>query len=206
MATNLMQLRRLVRSRLGVPLDDDFFSDSTLDDHINLALQTLDAEAHWPWTDVGEIVTLTPDRYDIAPPSDWRATRTIVYQQNELQLVAPADLMRYFDTSADIPQLWCPLSGAIAVRPKPNGTVKVSHYYYRQAMWLAQDTDTPDLPGEYLGAVVAKAAELLSTRESAGSDATRHGAEYTAWVNRMKRDMRRSTAGTHVRVRPGSWV
>lgn len=206
MATNLMQMRRLVRSRLGVPLDDDFMLDNILNDHINLALQTLDAEAHWPWTDATQAVTLTNAVPDIPPPTDWRATRAIFYEDREMELVSPGDLLRMFDVSQDIPTIWCPMSNVIAVRPKPNQPVTVTHYYYRQQVWLVDDADAPTLPGEYTGAVVAKAAELLSARESSGGDASRHGAEYTSWVNRMRRDLRRSTSSTRVRVRPGSWV
>ena len=205
-APNLMQLRRLVRSRMGVPLDDDFMSDSVLDDHINLACQSLDAEAHWPWTDMAEAVTLTSTSPDIVPAMDWRATRSITYQKRELALVAPADLLRVFAWTSDVPTMWSPVNDLIAVRPKPNHAVEVIHHYYRQCMWMVEDGDTPMFPHEYTGAIVAKAAELLSARESSGGDAARHGTEYTGWVTRMRRDMRRSTGPVTVRVRPGGWV
>ena len=191
---------------MGVPLDDDFMPDNVLDDHINLACQTLDAEAHWPWTDIGEIVTVTAAQPYIVPTADWRATRAVFYRDNELTLVAPADLLRLYEESADVPWMWCPMGDTIAIRPRPNSSVEVIHYYDRQCEWLADDTDEPTIPGEYTGAIVAKAAELLSARESSGGDSARHGDEYTGWVTRMRRDMRRSTAGVHVRVRPGGWI
>jgi hypothetical protein len=204
--TTLMQLRRLVRSRMGVPVGDDFMTDAVLDDHINLALQTIDAEAHWPWTEVGEVVTLTNAAPDIVPTADWRVTRAVFYGEQELGLVAPGDLLRMFDFSADRPVAWCPIGDVLSVRPKPNGSIDVTHYYFRQSAWLADDVDVPRLPNEYTGAVVAKAAELLATRESSGGDTARHGTEYKSWIERMRKDMRRSTTGTHVRVRPGGWV
>jgi hypothetical protein len=43
MAT-LMELRRLTRSRLGIPVSDDFITDAVLDDHINLAVQAIEGE------------------------------------------------------------------------------------------------------------------------------------------------------------------
>ena len=206
MTTNLMQLRRLVRARVGVPLTDDFLPDHVLDDHINLACQTLDAEAHWPWTEAGDVVTLTPDAPDITPAMDWRATRAVVWQEKDLTLVAPADLLRIYAWTADSPAVWAPVGDVIAVRPKVNAPINVTHLYYRQCMWMYGDADVPMIPGEYTGAIVAKAAELLATRESSGGDVTRHGAEYDKWVARMRRDMRRSTSGVHVRVRPGGWI
>ena len=206
MTTNLMQLRRLVRARIGVPLTDDFLPDHVLDDHINLACQTLDAEARWPWAEMAETATLTSTSPDITPTDDWRATRAVLYQERELKLVAPADILRMSDLSSDLPAVWCPLNDVIAVRPKTASSVDVIHYFYRQCMWMADDADAPMIPGEYTGAIVAKAAELLATRESSGGDVTRHAAEYAGWVARMRRDTRRSTTGITVRVRPGSWL
>jgi hypothetical protein len=191
---------------MGVPMSDDFMPDSVIDDHINLALQAIDAEQHWPWSDVGQAVTLTSDAPDIIPTADWRATRSVHFGEYELNLVAPADLLRAFDFTADVPLFWCPMNDVIAVRPKVNNPTEVTHYFYRQGAWLANDADAPTIPAQYTGAIVAKASELLSMRESAGGDVTRHGAEFTAWISRMKRDMRRSTPGTRVRVRPGSWI
>jgi hypothetical protein len=204
--SNLMQLRRLVRSRMGVPMSDDFMPDSVLDDHINLALQTIDAEAHWPWAEVGEVVTLTPGDPDITPTTNWRATRAVFAGEVELGLAAPADVLRMFDRSADTPSVWCPMNDVVAIRPKPNSTIEVTHYFYAQCAWLADDGDQPSLPSQYMGAVIAKAAELLATRESSGGDVSRHSGEYEKWIARMRKDMRRSTGGIHVRVRPGSWI
>jgi hypothetical protein len=206
MQTNLMQLRRLVRARVGVPISDDFLPDHVLDDHINLACQTIDAEARWPWNEVGEIVTLTPTAPDIVPTADWRATRAILYKEHELNLVAPSDMLKMLEWGAATPDTWCPLGEVITVRPKPSSPIEVNHYYYRQCVWLADDGDVPSIPGDYTGAIVAKAAELLATRESSGGDVERHGAEYTKWMARMRRDARRSTSGVHVRVRPGGWI
>src|SRR5690242_7563474 len=95
MSTNLMQLRRLVRARMGIPLDDDFMPDNVLDDHINLALQTIDSEAHWPWADAATDETVTPDAPDVVLAKDWRASRTLFWNETELGLVAPGDLLRF---------------------------------------------------------------------------------------------------------------
>lgn len=206
MATNLMQLRRLVRSRLGIPLDDDFMPDNVLDDHLNLALQTLDAESRWPWAETATSETLTPAAPDIVLAPDWRATRGVWFRERELGLVAPGDLLAYDGLTSNVPSVWCPLGAVVAVRSLPNSSIVVKHLWYRQTAWLVRDADVPTVPGEYTGAIVAKAAELLAQRESSGSDAQRHAGEYNEWVNRMRKDMRRSTAGVHVRVRPGSWV
>lgn len=206
MTATLMQMRRLVRSRLGIPIDDSFMADRVLDDHINVAVQTIEAEARWPWSDAADLVTINTANPDIIPPADWRATRTVMCGQQELQLVSPVDLLSWLGDVSDLPKVWAPIAGVISVRPTPNADIELVHYYYRQSVWLRDDEDVPTIPEQYSGAIVAKAAELLATRESSGGDVTRHGAEYVAWIARMRRDVRTSTGPTHTRVRPGGWI
>jgi hypothetical protein len=206
MASTLMQLRRLVRSRLGIPITDDFMTDRVLDDAINLAVQTIDAEQRWPWNELGEIVTINTTTPDIPLPDGWRATRAVFFDEHELIYVAPADLMSWLDAASDIPQVWSPMATAIAVRPTPTVDTRLRHLYAAQSTWLREDDDVPLIPEQYGGAIVAKAAELLSARESSGADAARHGAEYTQWVARMRRGTRTSTGPTRTRVRPGGWI
>lgn len=206
MAATLMQLRRLVRSRLGIPIDDAFMADRVLDDHINLAVQTIEAEARWPWTDAADLVTLNAEHPDIELSTDWRATRNVMFAGQELALVAPADVFTWFTDVAEIPKVWCPMGDVVVVRPTPSSDTQVLHYWYRQSVWLRDDEDTPMIPEQYGGAIVAKAAQLLAARESSGADTTRHGEEYSSWISRMRRDVRRSTGPTRTRVRPGGWV
>jgi hypothetical protein len=206
MAATLMQFRRLVRSRLGIPITDDFMPDRVLDDHINLAVQTLSSEARWPWDDAVETVTINTTTPDIPTPVHWRATRAVLHGESELQLLSPIDILQWLDTTGGIPQVWCPIGDAITVRPTPGNDVALVHYYYTQSPWLRDDEDTPTVPEQYGGAIVAKAAELLAARESDGGGATRNGAEYTQWVARMRRETRRSTTPTRTRVRPGGWI
>src|SRR3982750_1593238 len=205
MAATLMQLRRLVRSRLGIPMSDDFMTDSVLDDAINLAMQTIDAENRWPWSEAAQIATISVDNPDIVPPDNWRTTRAVFYGESELAYISPLDMMTWLDdeASSDVPKVWSPLAGVIAVRPTPGAASDLRHYFYVQTPWLRDDDDVPLIPAQYAGAIVAKAAELLATRESSGGDAARHGVEFTAWLTRMRQDVRNVTGPTRTRVRPG---
>lgn len=203
---NLMTLRRLTRSRLGIPVADDFFTDPVIDDHINLAVQLIDAEYRWPWSEVVDQVTVDETSPDIPTPAGYRATRAVFDAQNELHAVSPADLLTWINTTSDIPQVYCPLGDAVTVRPIVNGTLTLTHYWSRQPVWLANDDDTPAIPDQFTGAIVAKAASLLASREGTAADVTRHDAEYNTWLGRMRRDVRRTTGPTRIRVRPGSWI
>lgn len=203
--SNLMTLRRLVRSRIGVPIGDDFMRDDVIDDHINLAIQAVEGEYHWPWSDVMERVTVTADNAAFPFPANYRATRSIFDDSRELTPVPPGDLLAYAGASG-MPGVWCPMDDVIAVAPAPGGDYTLSHYWYRSPAWLSDDPDRCAIPDQFTGAVIAKAAELLSSREGASADAARHNSEFTSWITRMRRDVRRSTTPTRVRVRPGGWI
>jgi hypothetical protein len=206
MPTTLMQLRRLVRSRLGIPISDDFMQDPVVDDHINLAVETIEAEYRWPWSEVVEQVTVTVAAPDVVLAADWRATRALFDAEHELSFVAPGDLLSWFDDTGTPPKVWCPIDDVLVVRPRVQGDTVLTHYWYRQPAWLRGDNDVPAIPDQFAGAIVAKAAELLSTRESDKASSTSHGAEYQQWLGRMRRDVRRSTGPTRPRVRPGGWI
>jgi hypothetical protein len=202
----LMHLRRLVRSRLGVPISDDFMPDHVIDDHVNLAIQAVESEARWPWQDMVETVTVTTAAPDIPLDPAWRATRAVFCGESELQLIAPGDLISWNETHGDVPRTYCPIGEVVAIRPLVNASTELVHYWYTQPLWLRDDEAVSNIPDQYAGAIVAKASELLATRESSGADTTRHGAEYKDMVGKMRRDMRRSTGPVRVRVRPGGWV
>jgi hypothetical protein len=205
---NLMTLRRLVRGRIGVPIQDDFFTDPVIDDHINLAIQAIESEYHWPWADGLDAVTLSAGSPGLPYPSDYRATRTIMDGPIELTAVAPGDLMTFlgFTNTSATPAVYCPMDDVIMIAPVPASDRSLTHYWYRQPAWLVDDIDRCLIPDRFTGAIVAKASSLLSSREGANADATRHGQEFTEWIARMRRDVRQTTSPMRVRVRPGGWL
>lgn len=209
--TQLLHLRRLVRSRLGVPPTDQMFTDDQLDDHINLAVETVEAEQRWPWQERVDTVTLTSDDPNIALPANWRATRGLYRAEDaiELSLASPSDILSWAVTSTAIgglPQVWSPIGDRIVVRPQPVDPIDLTHHYYIQSVWLRADQDQPTIPNQFVGSIIAKAAELLATREDDRAAAAGHNLEYNDWIDRMRRDVRRSTGPVTPRVRAGSWL
>jgi hypothetical protein len=198
-------LRRLVRSRLGVPVADDFFGDPILDDSINLAIQVVEGEYHWPWSDALDQVAVAAGSLSFPAPTAYRATRAVFDGTTELYMVAPGDLLSYVGSTGD-PRVWCPMGDVVTIGPAPSDDRVLLHYWYRQPSWLADDNDQPAIPDQFIGSVVAKAAELLSSREGSTADAARHNNEFNTWIARMRRDVKRGTPPTRVRVRPGGWI
>lgn len=203
---NLMQLRRRTRSRLGVPVADQFFTDDVLDDHINLAADVLDSEQWWPWREAVVTQVILAGGSGFTPPEDWRATRSLFVGSDEIINIAPSDLMLRPVAWQGRPEVWSIMGNDIEIRPYPDADYTLTHVYYRLRTELIEDDDVLDMPAQYAGAVVAKAAELLSVREDNRPGAAAHLAEYMTWVNRMRRDVRRSTGPIRIRVREGSWI
>jgi hypothetical protein len=190
---------------MGVPASDDFFTDTVLNDTINLALEQVDAEQRWPWDEVVDQFPLAVGADTIVLP-DRRATRSVLYKDTELGMVAPGDLYRVPTTTAGTPEIFAEVEGAITVRPVPTVAVTLTHVGYYQAIALVVDADTSPLPQPYRGAVVSAAAAMLSAREDDQTARAAHLADYQGWIQRMRREVRGTVKPTTPRIRPGSWV
>lgn len=206
----LMQLRRRVRARIGVPLSDQFQSDDVIDDHVNLAMETIASEHYWPWDEQLGTATVDVTTGELVMPSaiseTARAVRSVFVDGMEVRSVASSDLLRYDTASAGPPQMWAEIGDKLYVRPVPDSPMDVTVVWYMTSAPLAEDADRARIPGQYEGAIIAKTAELLSLREDLQSAADRHGTDYAQWVTRMRRNMRRSTKPAVPRVREGSWI
>ena len=204
--TRLAQLRRTVRSRLGIPVVDQFQTDDVIDEHINLAIQTIEQEYRWPWQEAVQTVN-TPDDTGVFPvPTNWRATRALVHGRRQVQVVSPIDVAMFPTTGAGDPQIASVVDRTVTLRPAPPEATVLSHIYYRSPVLLVDDDDEPQMPDEYSPAIVAKAAELLALREDDRAAAAAHTAEYQQWLGRMRKDTRRVTGPVTPRIRPGGWT
>jgi hypothetical protein len=206
---NLLSLRRAVRTRLGVPVTDDFFADDVLTDTINLAVNQIEEQQMWPWTEALDNPTLPAGTTIVQLPADWRASRSLAVGNPwnyEIPVVAPGDLSRWPYNYMGPPSVWAEIGGGVQVRPLSDGVYPLIHHYYRQTPQLVLDTDMPLMPDRFSGAVVATAALLLAERENNRQKAQLYQADVTNWVNLMRRSVRRFTGPVTPRVRPGSWL
>jgi hypothetical protein len=206
--TALVDIRTSLRNRMGVPTSDDFFTNAVLTDAINLALATVEEEHLWPWAErVDPAAVVTAGTGVVAKPVNWRATRAMFTTLgDELDLVSVTDLLAYGSTPSGTPEVWADVGSGIQVAPVPGTALNLVHVYYVSPALLVNDIDTPDLPSSFTGAVLAKAAELLSAREDDSGARAAHQDDYQKWVARMQRSQRRSTGPLRVRVRPGGWI
>jgi hypothetical protein len=201
---NLMQLRQSVRARLGVGVNDNFVTDELIDSHINIAVQTIEAEGLWPWQERRVTLTTTANVEELALPTDWSRNRALKHQLNEIHHVVPYDLDRY--RGSGVPSHYSIIGNKMLLGPTPSSAMEVTLYYYKTPAYLAEDRSTPELPARYYPAVIAKAAELMSIREDDRASAGSHLAEYLQWTNRMRRENRTTSRPAGRRIRPGGWV
>jgi hypothetical protein len=193
------------------------FPDDVLDDHINLANDLIASEHNWPWD--GQVAATIPivDGALVWPDglSRFRTIRSMYYNDIEIHEISPSDLMsQYALAPIGSPSTWADVGyndsaagRSILVRPKPAiepATVLV--VFYAETIPLVDDDDRPLMPRQFSGSIIAKAAELLSYREDNRAAAEAHAREYSMWLGRMRKSLRRSTGPTTPRVREGSWI
>jgi len=193
----------MVRNRIGTPTYDSFINTEVIDESINLTLQSIDAEHSWPWTERRDEVTTTAST--LTAPSDWRATRSILCGLRELTFVTPYDLDR-MGGGTGTPSCFALVNRTIRFDPEPTVGTELIHYYFVRTPLLANDDDVPEIPEQYTGAVVAKAAQLIANREDDRAAAESHMLEYMEQIRLMKRDVRQSTRPVGRRIRPGAWT
>jgi hypothetical protein len=206
---SLVYLRRAVRIRLGSPVTDDFFTDDVLTDTINLAINQIEEQQMWPWTEGLDYPVLTASNGTVTLPADWRATRNLAIGSPwnyELEARAPGDILRWPSNYAGIPRVYAEIGAGLQIRPLPDSAYTLNHHYYRQTPLLVNDTDSPLMPDRFSGAIVANTALLLAEREGNRQLAQLYQADVTNWMTLMRRATRRFTAPTVPRVRPGSWI
>ena len=207
MGVSLMQLRGRVRSQLGIPQSDQFFRDEVLDDYINLAQDIVGSEHNGPWDQVtAEVVA---EDGVIFLPANWRTTRALWFNNEQIINIAPSDPRMRFDTGGAgvAPMYWAEFGSQLRVTPASageSGPIRLD--YYSKVTPLTRDEDGLRMPEQFAGSVISKACELLSLREDNAGAVERHAASYAQWLARMRRSLRRSTGPIVPRVREGSWI
>ena len=203
---NLLQLRSQVRSRLGVAATDNFVTDDIIDDHVNIAVQTIEAVAAngWPWQEVRG-TAICDAAGEITLPANWSKTRGVVVFNQTIDYMPPLEL-EFLRQGTGRPSHYAILNRQMMFGPIPEAGTQVVHYYYKNPTYLSDDADVPEMPERYYPTIVAKAAELMSIREDDRASAQTHLAEYMQGIDRMKSENRTVSRGVGRRIRPGNWT
>lgn len=194
--SNLAELRKRVHWRTGRAVSDD-----ALNGYINEALATLAAERDWPWMQRTATVTLVDGQDTYGVPADYVRTRSLGDELELYDHVAVRDLEGATGYTIEGDQL--------LIRPTPRAGRVLTHRYQAAPSELVNDTDEPELPPTFQGAVVAYAAYLTYARMGGEAKweraAERAYVDYQRWVKRLVNE-RRYAGPDRIRVRPGGGV
>jgi hypothetical protein len=210
---NLAQMRDAVRTRIGVPAGDSFFSDPTLTDLVNEALQAVAAEADWPWLQTSTTFSTVAGTGSYTPPADWGQTRSLCIDgYDAMDWRSLSEIREYLSTQRGVPTVYTVSGEAILLRPTPGAVYVVTHDYLKGEPTLVSDTDTPVMPSQFHYSIIAFACHLAHARTNEiGSyrgvitgSAAASLSQYKGWLERMMSARRRTSGPIRVRVRSGS--
>ena len=204
---NLSQLRDAVRTRIGVPNADTFYTDQVLTDLVNEALQAVASDADWPWLQISTTLTTAAGDGDYDTPADWTETRSLCIDgYDAMEYRTLGEIREYPSTVTGVPAVYTISGDDILLRPVPSGVFTVQHDYVKNEQTLVTDADVPLMPTQFRYSVVAFACHLAYLRSGDVQRATAALADYGSWKQRMLRQRRRSAGPLRVRVRPGGAI
>lgn len=207
--TNLEQLRDSVRTRIGLPSADAFYTDPVVNDLVNEAIQQISLEADWPWLQASATLTTVLNQQAYTPPVAtghlWLRTRGITPTDDSNSLDwKPLLQIRNLGTISGDPQVYCISGEQIVLGPRPGSVRTYTHDYIRQEPVLFQNEAQPLLPVPFRPAIVHLAAAMAHLRQNAVERYDMEMRSYNAALKRMMDNRRRSTAPAQVRIRPGT--
>lgn len=204
---NLAQMRDAVRTRIGVPAGDTFYTDQTLNDLTNEALQAIASEADWPWLQASTTFSTVAGTGTYTPPADWVETRTLCIDgYDAMDPRTLAEIREYLSTVRDVPSVYCVSGDTLLLRPVPSAVFTVTHDYVKNEATLITDADVPFMPAQFHYSIVAFACHLAYLRSGDVQRATAALADYGSWRQRMLRQRRRTAGPIRIRVRAGQVI
>lgn len=201
---NLALFRDAVRTRIGVPNSDTFYTDPALNDLVNEAVQAVSADADWPWLQESTTFATVSGTGEYVVPVDWVETRVLcIDDYDAMEPRTLAEIREYPTSVTDVPTVYTVSGDALLLRPTPSGVYTVTHDYMKNENTLTNDADVPLMPSQFHYSVVAYACHLAYLRSGDVQRATAALTDYANWKTRMLRQRSRTAGPIRVRIRPG---
>lgn len=207
MATDLTAMILGVRTRLGTPSTDGFFTDAQITDMINESLQYNNTLADWPWckaTTTFATVSGTAT-YDPTAASGWMKTRALTIDgYDSMALMSLIEIRERQLSITGTPSVYCVENELIHLRDVPNAVFTVIHDYIKVEPVLSGGSSVPLMPDQFRYSIIEFATYLAAMRQGDWAGADRALARHAKWYDAMSDHRRRTTSTRRVRVRPGS--
>lgn len=199
----LTEMRTAVRTRLGNPSTDGFFSDANLTDIVNEGLQVISTDHDWPWLFATATFSTAASDADYAMPATWLRTRGLIIDgYDPLTLLSTPEIRAMETATTGQPEYFTIDDDQILLRPVPDGVYSVIHDYVRSETALSGDSDTPLMPLQFHYSIVASAVHLAHLRQGDMSRAGAAAADRDGWLQRMRSFKKRAAGPRRVVVRP----
>lgn len=198
-------MRAAVYVRLGVSTSDGLLTAAAINDAINEASHSLNAEMDWEWLQAVETITTVAGTDLYTPAANWQRTIDLrLSDDRTMPFFSPMKLReRWALMGSGEPAEWAIDVNQILLRPVPAGVTAMRHTYLINDPDLTADSDIPLVPASEHYAIVELATVLTLRRDSSNPRATLAQAAYDAWLARARAKRRRVDRPYKVNVRRG---
>lgn len=209
MAVDVTSMTTSVRTRLGNPSTDGFFTDAQILDLLNEGVQAVAAEGDWPWHKTSASFNTVSGTATYTPIAGWMKTRALTIDGFDSMTQLSLQEIREMPTTTTGTPCWYAVENeVINLRPVPNAVFAVIHDYFKVEPVLSGATDEPLLPTQFRMAIVEYAVYLAHLRQGDTSRYSNAAAaaldNFGKWIVRMADHRRRTSGARRIRVRPGS--
>lgn len=186
---NLTSLIEATRTRLGVPASDAFFTDASITDLVNAAMEYISAQHDWYWLEQSESLSTVAGVETVATAAT--SQRTIaLYDTTGIQLEWKPfhDLVRFpANATSNTLRFFGYRGSTLVLRPVPLATTAgaLTHIYRGTEPRLLSGTDTPLMPSQFHDAIADKAANLGHLRQGDNNAAKIFQELCAEWINVM---------------------
>lgn len=185
---NLTNLIDAVRTRLGLPASDAFFSDQNITDLVNAGLGYVTGRHDWYWLETTESLITTGASESVVTDAD--SQRTIaLYDSTGIQLewMGLPDLVRIpADARSDTQRFFGYRGSTIILRPVPDaGGQSLTHIFRSSEPRLLTGTDTPLMPSQFHDAIADWACYFSHLRQGDLNGAGKWQESGEAWIQLM---------------------
>lgn len=186
---NLTSLNEALRTRLGVPSSDAFFTDQVCTDLTNAALQYISGQHDWYWLELTETLGTTAGNEAVATAA--ASQRTIALFDGsgiQLEYMPYHELVRYpGDAESNTLRFFGLRGSTLILRPTPLGTVAnaLTHIYRSSEPRLLTGTDTPLMPSQFHDGIADKAAQMGMLRQGDIQGAKGYETTCEQWISLM---------------------
>lgn len=198
----LATLRSSVRTRLGVPDGDSFYTDLVLNEHINSAVQFIASEYDWYWLEKSETINTVNGTSGYATAADCMRTVSLADPTGvQLQRRPIYELEAMSAATGPVVRFFAAAAASLEVRPVPNTALALKHRYIATEPALDSDDDSPLLPRQFQDVLVEYAVYLAKMRAGNITEAAANLEVYNRWIGTM-----RGRSDRYADSRGGGWV